>query len=674
MNKTTYIEKIKFLAFLIAFLTVTVSQSFAADRYLVGNGNWNSTSVWSTQPTGGTGASVPGTGDVAFIQRGYTVTVTANATVGSLNFSTQTTGNLGTLTIATGVTLTVNGETTLYNASASVSANINGAGTLNTTTLNIGNFTDPGKGTFTHTLVITNTSINVSGNLNIRSEISNNAKRLSNGVLSINSGTVTVNGSIFTDNANSSNEATLTLGNSSPTLILNGATPFTISDTGTSTITLNGTGATVVYGRAGNQTVRQTTYTNLTLAGGGSKTTTGTTVNGIMSMEGTATASAAPTYGSNATLQYNSSSNRTVGPEWPSTFSGSGGVVVTNTGTVTLNAAKTLNTGIQLKIEADATLNTNNYSLTLGGDFINNGILNAGSSNITINGTANQSIGTITTTGSFSTTKTGGTATLTGNISAGAFTLNSAGGTLNLGNGLTHTFTGTANITAGNLNGGSSTINLNGAINASGGSWIAGTSTVNYGGTTQTVMPVTYYNLQLSGSGAKTINAGTSVSNNLDVSGTASATLSQTLSISGSTTIHTGASLTLAAANRLSENPFIMSGGTFSTGSTTGYTETLGTLQVNANSTIQLGTGSHTLTFAASNSQSWSGELLTINSWSGSEGGSGTAGRIFVGNNSNGLTASQLAKIEFTGFGTGATLLSTGELVPSVKIQVWKSG
>jgi hypothetical protein len=53
---------------------------------LVGNGNWNSSSVWSTSPTGGGGATVPGTGDVAYIPRGFTVTVTANATVESCEF------------------------------------------------------------------------------------------------------------------------------------------------------------------------------------------------------------------------------------------------------------------------------------------------------------------------------------------------------------------------------------------------------------------------------------------------------------------------------------------------------------------------------------------------------------------------------------------------------------
>ena len=198
----------KFIIIGLLLLTVTVSQSFAANRYLVATGNWNSTSVWSTSATGGGGATVPGPGDVAFIQRGYTVTVTADPTVGSLNFSTQTIGNLGTLIINQGFTLTVNGATTLYNASATVNASINGSGTLTTSQLNIGNNPNPGtNGTYTHTLVITNTNINVSGDLKIMSERGNNNSRLSNGVLSINSGTVTVNGSVITVNENRVNTA-----------------------------------------------------------------------------------------------------------------------------------------------------------------------------------------------------------------------------------------------------------------------------------------------------------------------------------------------------------------------------------------------------------------------------------------------------------------------------------
>jgi hypothetical protein len=63
------------------------------------------------------------------------------------------------------------------NASAIVNANINGSGTLNTTTLNMGiSQTRHLMETFTHTLT-TNTNIKVSGDLNIRSVIGNNANR-----------------------------------------------------------------------------------------------------------------------------------------------------------------------------------------------------------------------------------------------------------------------------------------------------------------------------------------------------------------------------------------------------------------------------------------------------------------------------------------------------------------
>jgi hypothetical protein len=53
-------------------------------------------------------------------------------------------------------------------------------------------------------------------------------------------------------------------------------------------------------------------------------------------------------------------------------------------------------------------------------------------------------------------TKTGGTATFTGNVSAGALTINGTGGTLSLGVGLTHTFSGIVSLTNGTLKGGSS--------------------------------------------------------------------------------------------------------------------------------------------------------------------------------------------------------------------------
>src|SRR5204863_7696944 len=58
----------------------------------------------------------------------------------------------------------------------------------------------------------------------------------------------------------------------------------------------------------------------------------------------------------------------------------------------------------------------------------------------------------------------------------------------------------------------------------------------------------------------------------------------------------------------------------------------------------------------------WSGASLKIRNWAGG------SGRIFVGNDSHGLTEEQLNKVMFVNQGGAyrARLLSTGELVPGV--------
>ena len=270
--------------------------------------------------------------------------------------------------------------------------------------------------------------------------------------------------------------------------------------------------STVNFGGAGAQSITgtlTTTFNNLTLSNSGLKTLTKVPiVNGILSMEGTATASALPTYASGATLQYNTSTSRNSGPEWITPFAATGGVIITNTGTITLAVAKAFNAYVPLTIQSGATLSTNasnNYSLTFGGNFVNNGgTLSAGSSMMIIAYTATtQSIAGFTTTGLVTNQKTAGTATFTGNVNGGSFTLNSNGGTLDLGQGLTHTFTGSWTRTIGALIGNSSTLIIGGVVTNTAGTFTPGTSTVNYSGTGQNIAPVDYYNLTLSGSGTK---------------------------------------------------------------------------------------------------------------------------------------------------------------------------
>jgi autotransporter-associated beta strand protein len=135
----------------------------------------------------------------------------------------------------------------------------------------------------------------------------------------------------------------------------------------------------------------------------------------------------------------------------------------------------------------------------------------------------------------------------------------------------------------------------------------------------------------------------------------------------GTTRVNSGI-LRLGASDRISStSPIVLAGGTFSSGATTGFTDNLGTLNLIAStaSTIALGTGSHSLTFANSSGLSpWgAGATLNITGWGGIAGQSNTTGgRIMVG--VGGLNSLQLAKITFAGYIGTPVILGSGELVP----------
>jgi hypothetical protein len=157
--------------------------------------------------------------------------------------------------------------------------------------------------------------------------------------------------------------------------------------------------------------------------------------------------------------------------------------------------------------------------------------------------------------------------------------------------------------------------------------------------------------------------------------GTMQLSTSNTNSYTGTTTINSEI-LQLGSANRISNSSnIVLGGGTFRTGDITGFSETVGTLNLTAAtaSTIALETGDHTINFASSSGlDPWgAGATLTIMGWGGTGGATNTAGgKIIFGTGDTALTALQLAKITFDGYFGTPILLSNGELVPPLQIPI----
>jgi hypothetical protein len=466
----------KFIAALMIVMLVLaalpVTPAFAAARTAIVSGNWNSTATWA-------GAAVPTLADDCYINSGVTVTVTAAAVCGSLEINPAA--------AATGVTISGTNTLTITNGvnMQAPTAAVNSTLAVNT-------------GTLSASFIV----------------IQGGALAGYNSILSVSTGAITAT-------ANVSFGGTL----AQAQLTFTGAGTLNIGGTGTlgpgGTFTPS-TGTVNYNGTA--QTVGAYTYNNLTLSGSGIKTIGAVTVNGILSMEGTATASAAPTYGAAATLKYNTATARINGPEWAVTpFPGTGGVIIANTGAITLNGDKVFGLAAPLTINSGATLITANWQLAFGGNFVNAGTFTAGSSPILIiNTMVTQSIAGFTTTGSVGMSKASGMATFQGNVNGQDLAIVSSGapftGTLNLGSGLTHTFTGWLSLVDGILNGGSSTLKIGGSVGADTGTIIPSTSTVEWNAAgAQTIARGPYYNLTLSGTGTKTLDDNILVSGKLTI-------------------------------------------------------------------------------------------------------------------------------------------------------------
>jgi len=543
---------------LLTFFMMLSCSGFAATYYSrVATGNFATAGTWSVNRSGTpTNATALTAADIFIIQTGNSITLAANQSANQITIESggtlapnnnRTLTLTNTLIIESGGTLSLTTRTLTFGASSlENSGNITGStGEISRTT---GTFTNTASGTVnisgaaafvmgTGDFINNNTSSSVNfGSSAIT--ISGTANQSIGGftttgrfTASKTAGTTTLTGGINSAGITKSGAGILNMGSgthtTTNTVILTAGT----MNGSTSTINVNITSATAWQGTASvfvpdastvnfggaAQTISATgtkTFNNITLSNTGVKTIASITVNGILSIEGDATASVAPTYGANATLRYNTANPRTVGAEWLATFVATGGVIIDNTGEITTNGNKVFDLDVPLTINTGATLSpAAGHTFSFGGDLINNGTWTASTGAVTITLTrANQLIGSFSTSGLVTMSKASETATFTGNINGGAFTINGAG-TLDLGTGLTHTFTGDWTNTDGALLANTSALTIGGTGSVTSGTFTAGTSIVHFNGTgAQDIPAFTYYQLILSGSGAKTILTGTTVS------------------------------------------------------------------------------------------------------------------------------------------------------------------
>lgn len=344
--------------------TVTGSTSISGNINFTSTTNTKIFTGLVTVNSGGTWNNTSNNSPITF-RGGIANNGTFNTGTGiqTFNTSTQTiTGSLSIPTVViTGVNLTNNGTLT-------ISSGISGTGTLT----NASSYTLSGSSTITN--------FSNSGTALLTGSASSSTALAS----FINTGTINLNTTGAITGITNSTGGLVNLTNSGTITSFNNSTAtsvFNISDPTVPTIntlTATAVGNTVNYSATAAQTVKSTTYNNLTLSGSGIKTTSSVTVNGILSMEGTTTASAALTYGSSSTLQYNTTTSRTTSNlEWPATFSGSGGVVINNSGVITLNSAKNITNGFS--IASGAKVNLGTFTHTAGTLILNNSSTVAGS-------------------------------------------------------------------------------------------------------------------------------------------------------------------------------------------------------------------------------------------------------------------------------------------------------
>ena len=664
-----FLRKSGTFAFVFIIANLFLMNAAFAQRFAVAAGNWNG-AIWATTAGGIAGtAATPTATDAVTINAGVTVTVNVTASCLSLTYTAGIPGQV------TGVTISGTNSLTVTNT-----ITINGQGNPN----NVGspNPLNVGAGT-------------VSAGSIVLQGIAGSGSRLEQ--INISTGTVTVTGNITADGSESqiifSGAGTLNAGGT----FMSGAQGTFTASTGT-----------VNFDAAGAQSIAPFAYTfnNVTLSNSGAKTLTNATINGKLSLQGTATtAGATPTYGTNAVLEYaGSSSQITSNVEFPSTVNVD--LFINNTHGVNLNASKTTFTGV-LTVAKESTFALGTFSLstptsvvmdggdaTAGASITGSGTLTLGG-NVTINdagtGTSGATISAPVALGAsrtFTVADDGSSATdltITSVVSGGTGVgITKAGlGTMLLSG--SNSYAGAVTISQGIL----SVTNLaNAGINSSLGTGnstsaisIAGAGTLQYTGTATTnsttraiTLTGTGATIDASGTGTMTLSGAvagntfglvltgtgvgsesgaiTTTSGSLTKSGTGTWTISGTNTYTGTTTISQGI---LSAGN------IVVAGGNSNLGNATsavvlGSAATSGTLNYTGNAatytrgfTVSAGGGGVTNTTA---------NLLTIGTGAIADGGPLTLSNTGNGGTTITSVISGTGSVTINNTGSGVTIYS----------------
>jgi hypothetical protein len=350
----------------------------------------------------------------------------------------------------------------------------------------------------------------------------------------------------------------------------------------------------------------------------------------------------------------------TVGP-FALTVTGTTTVGAGTSGTLTISSAtgtKAFNGNVTVNSGATWNNTAGNAALTLPGSLSVSGIFNAGTGIYTFSGASQTIAGTLTIP---SVTVTG---TYTNN---GTLTVPTA---LAGSGGLTNGATGTLNI------------NFTGAVGITTLTATVSGNTVNYGfAGIQTVKPTNYYNLTLSGSGAKTLTSVSTINGSLSMSGSATATTAAAMTVGGN--------ISLSGTSALTTGNTLSITGTLNIGNGTTFTAAGFALTVSGTTTVGGGTSGKLTVSATAGAKLFTG-LVTISAggtWNNSgnsaiefQGGITNNGTFTAGSgtytfdtNSQALTGTFVIP-NVTVSGTGVTLTNNNALTVATLLTITSPG